>query len=186
MKHIAIIIGCILTFAASNSVAQDFVSPTRAAQTGRSPGVKVKQVGENGQTKTYVIIFALGDEVTSGLTEFAQKYNIKDAHYTAIGDASSAKVGFYDSSRKMFKVIPINEPSEVTSLIGDIAVMDGKPVAHSHVNLAISDGTVHGGHLLEMIVGPTLEVFVTVDPTPLNKKVDPPYGAGVIDPGLER
>lgn len=184
MRMIIFIIACIMTM--HNVTAQEYVSPTQPAKTGRSPGVKVKLISENGQTKNYAVIFSPGDEVVSGLTEFAQKYNVKDAHYTAIGDASSAKVGFYDSSRKMFKVIPIDEPSEVTSLIGDIAVMDGKPVAHSHVNVAVADGTVRGGHLLEMIVGPTLEVFVTVDPTPLNKKVDPRYGAGVIDPEIEK
>ena len=33
-----------------------------------------------------------------------------------------------------------------------------------------SDGIVHGGHLLEMYVGPALEVIVIVEPTALYKK----------------
>ena len=166
--------------------AQEYVSPTQPAQTGKSPGVKVKLLSTNGETKTYVLIFSPGDELRSGLTEFAQKYNVTSAHYTAIGDASSVKMGWYDYNRKMFKVIPINEPTEVSSLIGDIAIFNGKPVAHSHVNVAIADGISHGGHLLEMIVGPTLEVFVTVEPTALYKRLDTTFHAGVIDPSLEK
>lgn len=166
--------------------AQEYVSPTRPAQTGKSPGVKVRLLSNNGNTQTYVLVFSPGDEVVSGLTEFAQQYHIKSAHYTAIGDASSAKVGWYDFAKKMFKVIPIPEAAEVTSLVGDIAFYNNKPVAHSHINLATADGIGHGGHLLEMIVGPTLEVFVTVEPTPLFKKLNEEYGVGVIDPLLEK
>ncbi|RFM26845.1 PPC domain-containing DNA-binding protein [Deminuibacter soli] len=162
--------------------AQDYVSPVKPAETGKSPGVKVKLLSTVGETKTYALIFSTGDEVVSGLTEFAQKYNVKSAHYTAIGDATSAKVGWYDKSRKMFKVIPIPEPSEVTSLVGDVAVFGGKPVAHSHVNVATEDGLTHGGHLLQLIVGPTLELIITVEPTPMYKVLNEEFGAGVIDP----
>jgi uncharacterized protein len=175
-----------LTFAAFTAQAQEYVSPTKPAEIGKAPGMKVKQVGAEGDTRTFVIIFSKGDEVVSGLTTFAQQYNVKSAHYTAIGDALSARVGFYDYSKKMFKVIPFNEPVEVTSLVGDIALMNGKPVAHSHVNFAIADGSVHGGHLLQMVIGPTLEVFVTVTPTPLYKQMNKEFEVGVIDPTAEK
>ncbi|RZK27862.1 MAG: DUF296 domain-containing protein [Hymenobacter sp.] len=81
--------------------AQDYVSPTKPAQTGRSPGVKVKLLSSTAKTKTYVLIFAKNDEVVSGVTEFARKYNVKSAHYTGIGDALSAKVGWFDYDRKL-------------------------------------------------------------------------------------
>jgi predicted DNA-binding protein with PD1-like motif len=170
--------------ATSAASGQEYVAPTRPAQTGRSPGVKVKLLSTNGQTKTYVLIFSKNDEIVSGLTEFAQKYKVQSAHYTGIGDAFSAKVGFFDYGRNEFKVIPIGE-SEISSLMGDIAVFNGKSVAHTHINLATSDGTIRGGHLLECFVGPTLELFVTVEPTPIYKRLSPEFNAGIIDPALE-
>ena len=182
LKHI--FITSIVVAVTTSAMAQEYVSPTKPAETGKSPGMKVKLLSTNGQTKTYAVIFATGDEVVSGLTEFAQKYNVKAAHYTAIGDATSAKVGWYDKSRKMFRVISIGQPSEVTSLIGDMAIYEGKPVAHSHVNVSTEDGITHGGHLLELIIGPTLEIIVTVEPTGLYKKLKPEFGASVIDPDL--
>jgi hypothetical protein len=39
-----------------------------------------------------------------------------------------------------------------------------------------------GGHVFEAIVSPTLEVFVTADPIPLNKKVNTETGLALIDP----
>jgi uncharacterized protein len=90
--------------------------------------------------------------VPSGLTEFAQKYQVKSTHYQAIGDATSAKVGWYDYDRKMFKVIPIHDPSEVSSLTGDIARYHDKPVAHTHLTVSTSDEISRGDHLLELFL----------------------------------
>jgi uncharacterized protein len=162
--------------------AQEYVSPTRPAQTGRSPGVKVKLISVDGPTKTYAIIFAPGDEILSGLQEFAARYNVQSAHFTAIGDAKSVKFGWYDKSKKMFKVTALNSYAEITSLVGDIALINGKPSVHAHIALATEDGMVHGGHLLEAFIEPTLEVMMTVEPVPLNKKPDPKLGINVIDP----
>ncbi len=71
-------------------------------------------------------------------------------------------------------------------MIGDIAIYNGKPVAHSHITLSIEDGNTHGGHLLKLYVGPTLELFVTVEPAPLYKKLNTELGVGVIDPTAEK
>jgi len=166
----------------SAAFTQDYIAPTTPPKPGKAPGVKVKLLSTNGQTKNYVLVFATGDELRTGLTEFAKKYAVKSAHYSAIGDASTVTVGWYDEQKKMFKVIPINEAAEVTNLTGNIAIYNGQPVAHSHVNVATSDGIVHGGHLLELVVGPTLEVFITVEPVGLYKKFDEKSKAAVIDP----
>jgi predicted DNA-binding protein with PD1-like motif len=166
--------------------AQEYVSLTQPAKPGRAPGAKVKLLSTNGKTKTYLLVLATGDEVTSGIAEFAQKYQVKNAHYTAFGDATSAKLGWYDKDRKMFKLTDISEPSEVTGLTGDISLYNGKPFAHSHASVATSDGLCHGGHLLELIVGPTFEFYITVEPTAVYKKVSPEFNALVVDPDLEK
>ena len=72
----------------------------------------------------------------------------------------------------MFKVNVIGTQSEITSLIGDIALYNGKPAVHAHINLAAEDGTVHGGHLLEAHVRPTLEVILVESPQHLQRKTD--------------
>jgi uncharacterized protein len=161
--------------------AQEYVSLTKPVL-GRSPGVKVKLLSDINTTKTYILLFAPGDEIMSGLYEFADKYNVKSAHFTGLGDVKTAKVGWFDQTKKMFKVNHIDEQCEITSMIGDIALYNGKPVVHAHVNLAAQDGIVRGGHLLEGFVTPTLEVFVTVEPAAMNKKFSPEFGGPLIDP----
>ncbi len=180
-----VILVLILIVVAFSAHAQEYVSLTQAVDTGKAPGVKVRLLSKTGQTKTYVLIFSPGDEVRSGLNDFARKYKVKSAHYTAIGDVFSAKVGFFDYQRKMFKVIPV-DTAEIASFMGNIAISNDKPVAHTHVSLAFNDGSVKGGHLLELYVGPTLELFITVEPTPLYKKLDAKFNAGIIDPSLEK
>jgi uncharacterized protein len=165
-----------------NLNAQEYQSPTQPPVTGRSPGVQVKLISDSGTTRTYILIFSPGDEILSGLKEFAIKYKVKSAFFTAIGDASSAKYGWYDQSKKMFKVFKIGNSSEITSLIGDIATFNGIPVVHAHANFGTSDGTVRGGHLLEAFISPTLEVMMTVEPAPLYRKLAPEFGISVIDP----
>jgi predicted DNA-binding protein with PD1-like motif len=163
---------------------QEYVSPVKPIQTGRSPGVKSKLI--NTAPKTYILVFAKSDEILSGITEFAQKNNIKSAHFTAIGDAMTAKIGWYDKSNKMFKVIAINEQSEITSMVGDIAWLNnGKPSVHAHINLADANGMVHGGHLLEAFVYPTLEVVLTVDPIAMHKGFNEEAGINLIDPDVK-
>jgi predicted DNA-binding protein with PD1-like motif len=162
--------------------AQEYQSPTQPPLTGRSPGVHIKLISDSGTTRTYVLIFSPGDEILSGLKEFAVKYQVKSAHFTAIGDASSAKYGWYDQSKKMFKVFKIGNFAEITSLIGDIATYNGIPVVHAHANFGTEDGTVRGGHLLEAFVSPTLEVMMTVEPESLYKKLAPEFGISVIEP----
>lgn len=180
-------------FVASSALAAraqttEYISLTtgKPVQLGKAPNMKVKLLSTSGQVKTYVLVFSKGDEIVSGLTEFAQQYNVKSAHYQAIGDALSAKVGVFDYGRKAFKVIPFTDPIEVTSLTGDVAIYNGKPVAHTHLNLATFDGLIHGGHLFELISGPTVELFVTVEPTPLYKKLNTEFDAAIIDPELTK
>lgn len=178
-------------FVASSALtaqAQEYISLTTAKPIvlGKAPNMKVKLLSTSGQVKTYALVFAKGDEVVSGLTEFAQKYNIKSAHYQAIGDALSAKIGVFEYSRKAFKVLPFTEPVEVTSLTGNVTMHDGKPVAHSHINVATFDGLIHGGHLFELICGPTIELIMTVEPTPLYKKLNTEFNAELIDLDLTK
>ena len=175
----------ILASVAFSAQAQEYVTPTDPPQPGKAPGAKVRLLSTNGETKNYIMVLSPGDELMSGLAAFAEQYQVKYAHYTGFGDATSAKFGWFDAGRKMFKSVPVNEPSEVTSMTGDISLYKNKPLAHTHLSTAIQDGSVHGGHLFELIVGPTFQVIITVEPTPIYKKVNHEFNALIVDPTLK-
>lgn len=163
-------------------VSDDSISPSRPIPTGLAPNMQVKLVGSSKSEKVYAVIFHSGDEALSGLTDFAAQYHITDAHFTAIGAVSGATLGWLDLAHKNYHPIPVAEQCEVLSMIGDIAAYNGKPVVHTHVVLGHRDGTTVGGHVWELHVNPTLEVFVTANATPLKKKPDEASRMKFIDP----
>jgi uncharacterized protein len=158
------------------------ISPSRPIPTGLAPGMQVKLVKSSKDEKVYAVIFRKGDEALSGLTDFAIQNHIVDAHFTGIGAVSGATLGWLDLERKNYQPIPVEEQCEVLSMIGDIATFNGKPVVHTHVVLGHRDGSTVGGHVWELHVNPTLEVFVTANTTPLKKKPDDASGMKLIDP----
>ena len=64
------------------------------------------------------------------------------------------------------------DPSAIRSLVGDIAINEGKPKIHAHAVLGKRDGSTCGGHLIEAEVRPTLEVILTGSPAHLERRVD--------------
>jgi predicted DNA-binding protein with PD1-like motif len=107
---------------------------------------------------------------------------VQSAHLTAVGGLHDARLSWYDESKKAYRVIPIDQQSEVDSLVGDIALLNGKPSVHMHCVVSFEDGTTRGGHVLGGHVSPLLEVWVTVDSTPLLKKHDEKTGLNLMDP----
>lgn len=175
-----------LAATAGSQDAQDvWVSPAHAVATGQAPGMKVKLLGTNGKQKTYAVIFSKGDEAFSGLTDFAQKYNITAAHFTAIGALDGAELAWFDPARKMYKKIPVTGQMEVAAMIGNVALYKGKPVVHTHMVVALPDGSTRGGHVLAAHVNPTLEVMMTVEPVALHKRLDAATDLALIDPAAE-
>jgi uncharacterized protein len=133
--------------------------------------------------RTYVVILETGDEIAASLNRFAAENKLAGSSFKAIGALSSAKVGWFNwETKKYDTAAEFQEQLEVLSLIGDIALKDGKPVVHSHLIVGRKDGTAHGGHLLEAHVRPTLEVVLTESAHPLLKTVDPESGIAVIRP----
>jgi len=184
MSRLALLlIAVAMTLPATAQQADEaYISPSRPVPTGKSPGMQVKLVRNAPDERVYAVIFHKGDEALSGLTDFALQYKVEDAHFTAIGAVSGATLAWLDLSRKMYHPIPVAEQCEVLSLIGDIATYNGKPVIHMHTVLGRSTGATIGGHVFELNVNPTLEVFVTADVTPLKKRPDEPTGMKMIDP----
>jgi predicted DNA-binding protein with PD1-like motif len=173
------------TMGYSQEASSEYIAPSHAIPTGKAPRMRVQLLSSGGPTKEYAVIFGEGDEAFAGLLAFAEKYQVKSGHFTAIGGLNRATLAWFDPQRKMFKKISINGQVEVTSMIGDIALYQGKPVVHTHMVVGTSDGTTRGGHVLNAYVSPTLEVMVTVDPSAMQKRLDPDTGLILIDPGLK-
>ena len=140
--------------------------------------MKTKQLTQQGAA-LHALIFETGDEVVSGLEEFARRENVRAARFTAIGAFQSATLAYFDWEKKDYLKIPVRDQVEVLVLAGDIAWKDEKPIAHVHVVLGRRDGSTIGGHLCDAIVRPTLEVMLT-QAGALERAVDPQSGLALI------
>jgi uncharacterized protein len=183
-------LGCLLVLVGITAMmvhsqdTADYVAPSEAVPMGKAPKMQV-QLLNTEPTKQYAVIFYQGDEAFSGLLEFAEKYHVTSAHFTAIGALNGATLGWFDPQRRMYKKIPIKGQHEVIGMSGDIALYQGKPATHTHMVVGGPDGTTRAGHVLEAYVSPTLEVMVTVDPVAMHKRLDPETDLTLIDPALK-
>lgn len=133
------------------------------------------------QPKTFVLIFETGDELASGLEKFAEEHSLSAASFKAVGGLSSVRLAWFSWETKKYEPsVVLNEQLELLSMIGDVALKDGKSSVHAHVVIGKQDGTAHGGHLLEAHIRPTCEVVLTESPVYLRKEFDQESGLALI------
>ena len=151
----------------------EYLAPGPITARGKAPGLRFRLLSESGDRRAYVIAFGKGDEAASGLVEFAEKQKLRSAHFTGLGAFENAQLAWFDRQRKEYRVIPVPSAVEVVSLVGNVSQENGKPVVHVHCALGRPDGSMVGGHLLEGVVFPTLEIHLTEEPIVVEKVNDP-------------
>ena len=125
---------------------------------------------------TYMIRIDAGEEIVESLKKLCEDEQIRLGRVEAIGATDHAAVGVYDLEKKEYYPAKIDEFMEIASLNGSITAMDGKPYIHLHATLADRHHVIHGGHVLEMRVGATCEMFVTVFDGAVNRQKDEALG----------
>jgi predicted DNA-binding protein with PD1-like motif len=142
-----------------------------------------KILTETGNGKIWLLVLETGEEVKRTLERFAVEQAIMSASFVALGAFQRATLGYFAWERKRYKEIPVAEQVEVVTMAGDIVPDDkGKRSLHAHAVLGRNDGSTRGGHLLEGIVRPTLEVTLTESAANLVRRFHPDLGLALIEP----
>jgi uncharacterized protein len=136
---------------------------------GMAPKMNVQPLPAS-PSRTFRVAFSTGDELMSGMTDFAEKNNLKLSEVRGLGGISSAVVSAYDPEKGAFKRFNIDQKGEIASLQGEITIVNGKPSFHAHVIFVLVDGTVHGGHLVEAHINPVADLFVSEYDAPKAEK----------------
>lgn len=141
--------------------------------------MKFRQINDSPQT--FILIFKTGDELANGLLQFAKEKKLSAASFKAVGALSSVRLAWFNWRTKRYQAcVTLDEQIELLSLIGDVALKDGKPAVHAHAVVGKKDGTAHGGHLLQAVVRPTCELVLTESPAHLQKFIDRESGLALI------
>src|SRR5260370_12425776 len=148
------------TLGYSQDLDSEYVAPVHPVPRGEAAGMKVQLLKGGMENKEYAVIFAKGDEAFSGLQEFAERYQIQSAHFTAIGALNGATLAWFDPQRKMYRRIPVHGQVEVVSMIGNIPLYQAKPTAHTHMVVGLADGTPTPRQLLHPPLPQPLHVML--------------------------
>ena len=113
----------------------------------------------------YYIRLDKDDEIIESITRLCEDENIKVAQIQGIGGCDSAKVGIFDTERKVYRQRELCCLMEMVSLDGNVTSYEGKPYIHAHASFAYygeeKKPEILSGHLLEAIIGLTGEIVLT-------------------------
>jgi predicted DNA-binding protein with PD1-like motif len=121
-----------------------------------------------------------GAKVPEDIVSIAIKEKIDTARVEAIGGVDKLRLAYFNHVTKKYEEYDYQEFLEVTSLLGNITLKDGKPFLHAHGNFGRKDRSVVGGHIMSAVVFPLLEVVVTPTENKALRKFDEDLGLNVI------
>lgn len=88
-----------------------------------------------------------GCDLLDEITDICRKENIQIGRIEALGAVEKARLAFYNQHTKEYQFHMIDQPLEITKLVGNVSLKDGNPVVHAHITLADETGKTYGGHL---------------------------------------
>jgi len=145
-----------------------YIRPPMSVRPGNAPKMKVEILSTVGSA-TYRITFGQGDEVMSGLYQFAEQKHIASAYIMGIGGLSSAELGWGSDKVPGMKEIHVDQKCELVSLMGGISEFGRHPYVHLHAVVAFSDGSTKGGHVIALHVNPIVEIYMVTTKPPMHQ-----------------
>jgi predicted DNA-binding protein with PD1-like motif len=145
--------------------------------------VRHQLMDETNGRRTIVAVLEVGEEVVSSITGLARELSLVSSSVSGIGGFQRVRLGFYDHERSGFRENVIEEQVELLSLVGNFADSEeGGLELHAHVVLGRYDATTRGGHLVEGIVRPTMELVIVEYPEHLRRRHDRKTGLVLLGP----
>ncbi|HQN20023.1 MAG TPA: DNA-binding protein [Syntrophobacteraceae bacterium] len=99
--------------------------------------------------RTFMGKLGKGVDLLDALTAVCSREQVRCGKIEAVGAVQKARIGFYDQQRREYGFLVLEEPLEITVLVGNISLKDGTPMVHAHVTLADETGKAYGGHLVQ-------------------------------------
>lgn len=109
-----------------------------------------------------IITVERNGEFIEELTNYCDKNKIHAAYLTAIGACGNLKLAYYNLETKQYEDHEYTNDMEICGIIGNVALVDGKPFIHAHGTFGKQDMSVIGGHIRSMKISATCEVRLEV------------------------
>lgn len=129
----------------------------------------------------YLVVINKTEDVISTLTDFAKAKNISNGVFRGIGAVESLTCGYYNLSEKEYHFKKYEQMLEVVNMTGNVMLKDGEPFIHVHGVFTDETNNAFGGHIKEMTVGVTLEVYLETLDSNCDRQRDEDIGLFLIN-----
>jgi len=121
-----------------------------------------------------------GAKIPDDILAIARKEKIATARVEAIGGVKELKLAYFNHETKQYEEHEFREFLEVSGIIGNLTLKDGKPFLHIHGTFGRKDLSTLAGHVMTAKVFPLLEVVVTPTKNKALRRFDDNVGLNVI------
>ncbi len=130
---------------------------------------------------TYALRLERGDDIHDTIQNFCADQNIANATVEGVGSVESPALAHYSIDTKQFTDRKLQGIYEITSLLGNVALVENNPFAHLHVTVSDLEMRVLGGHLVKGECSATLELIIRATDARYTKSHDEAIGLKVWD-----
>ena len=132
---------------------------------------------------TIVRCLVRGEDVLASIRAVCNAERVRLAEISALGAADYAEVGVYHLAEKRFLPRTLEGEMEICALTGSVTRRGTELYLHLHGSLADADGNVYGGHVNEIRVSATAEIFIRLLPGEVNRRLEEESGIFLMDFG---
>lgn len=132
---------------------------------------------------TIVLCLVRGEDVLASIRAVCNAERVRLAEISALGAADYAEVGVYHLAEKHFLPRTLEGEMEICALTGSVTRRGTELYLHLHGSLADADGNVYGGHVNEIRVSATAEIFIRLLPGEVNRRLEEESGIFLMDFG---
>lgn len=132
-------------------------------------------------TTGFLVRLETGEEIIHSLEMFTQEHAVSMGTFTLMGAVSHIELGYYTLAEKQYHWKTFDGEFEIISGVGNIGVLDGKPMMHLHGTFSGTDFMAFGGHMRSAVVAASAEVMVVTGEGTLERKFDEASGLNLWD-----
>ena len=127
------------------------------------------------KSRAYMTL-AKGDNINKTFESFAEVKGVGCAWLNGIGALENPEIGYYSLEDKSYYRKTFKGEYELTSLIGNITLKEGKPFSHTHITCSDTEFRVFGGHLFNANITAAGEFIMQFGSDEINREMNAEIG----------
>ena len=127
------------------------------------------------KSRAYMTL-AKGDNINKTFESFAEVKGVGCAWLNGIGALENPEIGYYSLEDKSYYRKTFKGEYELTSLIGNITLKEGKPFSHTHITFSDTEFRVFGGHLFNANITAAGEFIMQFSSDEINREMNTKIG----------